>query len=54
MNDQNVSDEVMEALQRQTFDYFVHEANPLARFFLETGWWAYAAYIVALIAVPWF
>ena len=32
----------------------VHEANPLAKFFLETGWWAYAAYIVALIAVPWF
>ncbi len=31
----------------------VHEANPLARFFLETGWWAYAIYIVALIAVPW-
>jgi hypothetical protein len=29
VNDQNVSDEVMEALQRQTFDYFVHEANPL-------------------------
>lgn len=31
----------------------VHEANPLAKFFLETGWWAYAAYIVALIAIPW-
>jgi hypothetical protein len=30
----------------------VHEANPLAKFFLETGWWAYAAYIVALIAIP--
>ena len=32
----------------------VHEANPLAKFFLETGWWAYATYIVALITVPWF
>lgn len=31
----------------------VHEANPLAKFFLETGWWAYATYIVVLIAVPW-
>ena len=31
----------------------VHEANPLAKFFLEIGWWAYAAYIVALIAIPW-
>jgi hypothetical protein len=31
----------------------VHEANPLAKFFLETGWWAYATYIVAVIAVPW-
>jgi hypothetical protein len=31
----------------------VHEANPLAKFFLETGWWAYAAYIAAVIAVPW-
>jgi len=30
----------------------VHEANPLAKFFLETGWWAYAAYIAALIAIP--
>jgi len=30
-----------------------HEANPLAKFFLETGWWAYGTYIVALIAVPW-
>jgi hypothetical protein len=30
-----------------------HEANPLAKFFLETAWWAYAAYIVALIAIPW-
>ena len=29
MNDQNVSPEVLEALQRETFDYFVHEANPL-------------------------
>ena len=31
----------------------VHEANPLAKFFLETGWWAYATYIVVLIALPW-
>jgi hypothetical protein len=31
----------------------VHEANPLARFFLEQGWWAYAAYILVFIAVPW-
>lgn len=31
----------------------VHEANPLAKFFLEKGWWAYAAYIMVLIAVPW-
>jgi len=31
----------------------VHEANPLAKFFLQTGWWAYAAYIAAVIAVPW-
>ncbi|HZP06078.1 MAG TPA: hypothetical protein VFB43_14340 [Terracidiphilus sp.] len=30
----------------------VHEANPLAKFSLETGWWAYAAYIVAWIAIP--
>jgi hypothetical protein len=29
MNDQNVNPEVLEALQRETFDYFVHEANPL-------------------------
>lgn len=29
MNDRKVSPEVMGALQRQAFDYFVHEANPL-------------------------
>ena len=29
MNDLNVSPEVLEALQRETFDYFVREANPL-------------------------
>jgi hypothetical protein len=28
MNDPNASPEVMEALQRDTFNYFVHEANP--------------------------
>lgn len=31
----------------------VHEANPMARYFLEIGWWAYAAYILIWIAVPW-
>jgi hypothetical protein len=29
VNDAKTSSEVMEALQRQTFDYFLHEANPL-------------------------
>ncbi len=29
MNDPKVSLEVMEALQRETFAYFVHETNPL-------------------------
>ncbi len=29
MNDPNVSHQAMDALQRETFDYFVHEANPL-------------------------
>ena len=29
MNDINVSPEVLEALQRETFDYFACEANPL-------------------------
>jgi len=29
VNDPKISPEVMEALQRQTFDYFIHEANPL-------------------------
>ena len=29
MKDAKTSFEVMEALQRQTFDYFLHEANPL-------------------------
>ena len=29
MNDPKVSHEVLDALQRKTFDYFVHEANPL-------------------------
>ncbi len=29
MNDAKVSPEVLDALQRQTFAYFVHEANPL-------------------------
>jgi hypothetical protein len=32
----------------------VHEANPASKFFLEEGWWAYAAYNVVEIAVPWF
>jgi hypothetical protein len=31
----------------------VHEANPLSKFFLEKGWWAFAAYILAQIAGPW-
>ena len=31
----------------------VHEANPMSKYFLEHGWWAYAAYNVAEIAVPW-
>ncbi len=29
MNDSNACSEVLEALQRETFNYFVHEANPL-------------------------
>ena len=29
MKDAKTSSQVMEALQRQTFDYFLHEANPL-------------------------
>ena len=29
MNDPHVSHQVMDALQRETFNYFVHEANPL-------------------------
>ena len=29
MNDTKISHKVMEALQRETFDYFVHEINPL-------------------------
>ena len=29
MNDLTVSHQVMDALQRETFEYFVHEANPL-------------------------
>ena len=32
----------------------VHEGNPASKFFLEEGWWAYAAYNVVEIAVPWF
>ena len=32
----------------------VHEANPLSKFFLEKGWWAYAAYNLVEIAGPWF
>lgn len=32
----------------------VHEANPASKFFLEEGWWAYAAYLMVEIAVPWF
>jgi hypothetical protein len=32
----------------------VHEANPVSKFFLEEGWWAYAAYNVVEIAAPWF
>ena len=31
----------------------VHEGNPIARYFLEIGWWAYAAYILVWIAMPW-
>ncbi len=31
----------------------VHEANPMSKFFLEKGWWAFAAYILAQIAGPW-
>jgi hypothetical protein len=31
----------------------VHEANPLSKFFLEKGWWAYAAFLLVEIAVPW-
>jgi len=31
----------------------VHEANPVSKFFLEKGWWAYAAYILAQIAGAW-
>lgn len=31
----------------------VHEGNPIARYFLEIGWWAYVAYIVVWAAVPW-
>ena len=31
----------------------VHEANPMSKFFLEKGWWAFAAYILAQMAVPW-
>ncbi len=31
----------------------VHEANPMSKFFLEKGWWAFGAYILAQIAVPW-
>ena len=29
MNDQALSSDFLDALQRETFDYFVHEANPL-------------------------
>jgi hypothetical protein len=32
----------------------VYEGNPASKFFLEEGWWAYAAYNVFEIAVPWF
>lgn len=30
----------------------VHESNPMSKFFLEIGWWAFGAYILAQIAVP--
>ena len=29
MNDQALSSKFLDALQRETFDYFVHEANPV-------------------------
>jgi len=31
----------------------VHEGNPIAKFFLEIGWWAYLAYILVWTAIPW-
>lgn len=31
----------------------VHEANPMSKFFLEKGWWAFAAYNLVEIAGPW-
>ena len=31
----------------------VHEGNPIARHFLEIGWWAYLSYILVWIAIPW-
>ena len=31
----------------------VYEANPISKYSLEHGWWAYAAYILLWIAVPW-
>jgi len=31
----------------------VYEANPISKYSLEHGWWAYAAYILIWIAVPW-
>jgi len=31
----------------------VYEANPASKFFLEKGWWAYAAYILVQIGAVW-
>jgi hypothetical protein len=31
----------------------VHEANPMSKFFLEKGWWAFAAYNLVETAGPW-
>jgi hypothetical protein len=31
----------------------VHEGNPMSKYLLEQGWWAYGAYNLVEIAVPW-